>query len=364
MIVGVSKIDWTGTSPFVERFMMLLEKNGVEVIRLDPSTPDFLERVAGVDLFIYWPHHNTNDKTIVDSLLPVIEQDLKVPTLPNQRTRWHFDDKVRQGYLAQACDLPLARTWTFWDRQSALDWLGQADFPLVFKLKGGASSRSVILVRGLAHATKLVNRMFRRGMVVGRIPLTEVRVKDGGIKRYVRMKLGSAYRRWKSGSSAILNRHKNYIMFQEFLPGNSMTVRVVVIGGRAFVYHRFNGENDFRVHGSLQRGFEKHEEDAPFVKAAFEISDRMGFQVMGYDFLSTTSGSPVACEFGHAFPDKYIHDCAGYWGRGLDWHEGHFWPQACMLEDLLGRDKVPENCELDQDPQVDLWSCIKKKNST
>ena len=30
-----------------------------------------------------------------------------------------------------------------------------------------------------------------------------------------------------------------------------------------------------------------------------------------------------------------VHACPGYWDSGLNWHEGHFWPQYFHLMDAL-----------------------------
>jgi len=37
-----------------------------------------------------------------------------------------------------------------------------------------------------------------------------------------------------------------------------------------------------------------------------------------------------------------VHQCTGYWDKDLNWHEGHFWPQFCQLQDLLNMPELKQ----------------------
>ena len=43
---------------------------------------------------------------------------------------------------------------------------------------------------------------------------------------------------------------RDYLLVQEFLPGNGFDTRITVIGNRAFGFRRFNRPDDFRASGS------------------------------------------------------------------------------------------------------------------
>src|SRR5690606_2128539 len=82
---------------------------------------------------------------------------------PDSKTCWHFDDKVGQKYLFQALKLDTIPTWTFFDKKAATQWIQHAQFPLVFKLRGGASSENVKLIKSRTEAVRIINKAFGKG---------------------------------------------------------------------------------------------------------------------------------------------------------------------------------------------------------
>jgi hypothetical protein len=68
---------------------------------------------------------------------------------------------------------------------------------------------------------------------------------------------------------------------------------------------------------------------------------------MDYDLLYDIRNKPVINEFSCQFVDWIVHLCPGYWDENLNWHEVHFWPQYCQLQDLLDKPNLiqPEFAE-------------------
>ena len=129
--------------------------------------------------------------------------------------------------------------------------------------------------------------------------------------------------------------HKNYVYFQEFMPGNTHDIRVTVIGNRAFGYIRHNRPDDFRASGS--GCFDTNPANIPLetVRIAHQISQRNGFQSMAYDFLRHTDGSYLVNEISYCFVSWMVHDCPGYWDRDLKWHSGYIWPEEAHVDDFV-----------------------------
>jgi hypothetical protein len=72
------------------------------------------------------------------------------------------------------------------------------------------------------------------------------------------------------------------------------------------------------------------------IEVAFGVSRRLGFQSMAYDFLTDrTSGRKLLTEISYIFDAGAVHDCEGHFDSAFTWHEGHFWPQDAILEDVL-----------------------------
>jgi len=95
MLVGLHKDLFRGYVPYVRRFETILEYNGIEHVKLEASQNNFWDQLRRLDLFIYWWGHDYNERQLAMSVIPVIEKEIKVSCLPNMRTCWSYDDKIK-----------------------------------------------------------------------------------------------------------------------------------------------------------------------------------------------------------------------------------------------------------------------------
>lgn len=325
--------------PAQRAYEKILACNGIASVRLRVEQPDFWEQMRGLALFIMRLKQHDSDLQRARDMLPVIEREYGVRCFPNTATGWHYDDKVKQYYLLKAHGFPITESWVFYDRRAALDWAKQAEYPLVFKLRGGAGSMNVLRVNTPRRAASLIRRMFGRGICPERFVATgAVRFRHFSLYREFHHLCGNLYR-WSKGldSSPFWARHKNYVLFQRFLPGNDCDTRVTVIGDRAFAFRRMVRNGDFRASGSGKIDYDMSKVDPRCIEIAFRVSKQMGFQSMAYDFLFNERREPEFCEVSYTYVPRAIHNCPGYWDSRLTWHEGHFWPEYLHLVDALGR---------------------------
>lgn len=339
MKVGIHVDPEGGFPKPLERYETILDYNGINHIRLNAGQTDFWERVAEVDIFILHWIGTYNSHQLANAVLPVIENTLRIPCFPNRATWWHYDDKVREHYLLHNHHFPGVPAWIFWDKKSAYDWLENTELPVVFKLKGGASSVNVVLVKDKKYAKLLIDRMFGKGIISGSVPGTLVlRFRDESFLRFARQHLVGRFLKkvHLMRRSPLEIVHRNYIYFQSFLPGNKFDTRVMIIGKKAFCARRFNRDDDFRASGSGYDDFTQNDIDKRCIKIAFDISGKLGFQAMSYDFLYDKNNQPLVSEMSYTSPDWTVWSSPGYWDENLNFHEGHFWPQYCILSDLLG----------------------------
>lgn len=338
MKVAVLSGKYGRLNRFVRKLIGILEYNGIQPVILDINGNDFWEKVRCVTHFIYRWRHNDYDRQVAQTVLPVLEEEYGIKCFPDRRTCWSYDDKIRQYFLLKAHGFPVVESWVFWDRQTALQWTGTATYPLVFKLKSGAASNSVLLVKDARAARGLTRHMFGKGIVPGRIPsMGATRWKDFSYARIIKHEFGNVIRRLRGKDlEPVWVPNKNYVLFQKFLPGNAYDTRVVVIGNRAYAFRRFNRKDDFRSSGSGHCDLDPGKIDLRQVQIAVNVSREMGFQSMAYDFLYDEGGVPAFCEISYTYPDERLHACPGHWTSDLVWHEGHHWPQYFILVDLLG----------------------------
>lgn len=336
MKVGIHLDRYNQISPFLKIYFEILKFNSIDVKGLNSGHPDFFKQLSDLDAFIYrWLHYDY-DRQIAHTIIPVIENELHIKCFPNLRTCWHYDDKIRQYYLSESNGLPMTGCHIFWDKSEALKWLADAQLPLVFKLKGGAGSQNVILVKSKNQGAKLIHKIFGSGFKGFQFSAGSTFMNDFNVTKLFKQYMWhlKMYAKGQPVETAY-SPQKNYAIFQKFLPENDFDTRVTVIGNRAFAFRRFNRKNDFRSSGSGLIDYDSNKIDLNHIKTAFETSKKMNFQCMAYDFLYNEQGKSEFCEMSYTFADKNVYYCKGHWDDQLNWHEGHLWPQFCQLQDLL-----------------------------
>ncbi len=323
---------------FHPRWVAYCESNGIAYKRVDCHASDVIAQLRDCD-GLMWHHSQMNPRDLIaaKAVLSSLEH-AGFPVFPDWRTAWHFDDKVAQKYLLEAVDAPLVPTWVLLEKREALAWVEAATFPKVFKLRGGAGSSNVRLVRSRKEARRLVGRAFGAGFP-NYDPWASLR------ERWRKVRLGKA-RPWEAvkgvarflrppAFAQILGRERGYVYFQEYLPHNDSDTRIIVIDGKAFALKRFVRANDFRASGSGHFAYERHEFDERCIEIAFETTRRLGSQCIAYDFVFDGDGAPWLVEISYGFVKEVYDPCPGYWDASLRWHTGPFDPQGWMVGVLM-----------------------------
>ncbi len=336
----------------IMRYYEILKFNDIKTSLVDASDKNYWEVLRSSSHYIHHYVHRTSEMQVADAVLPVVDFVLKLPRFPNAKTSWHYDDKIKENYLLSSMNFPFAKSWIFYDLESALSWLENASFPLVYKLKAGAGSGNVLLLKTRKHAQRFVNKMFNvSGVYSSHLPDTQSHSYMRNLFGIYNLRQNIALWRGKihyQDVSPYWQRHRDYIYFQEFLPDNQFDTRITVIGNRAFAYRRFNRSNDFRASGSGLNDYDQSAIDPRCIDMALQISNIAGFQSMAYDFMFDESGDPKIGEISYTYIDSYIYRCPGYYlGSSGEWVDESKWPQYWILADLLERNDLVEPSLLD-----------------
>lgn len=312
------------------RWSSALKEAGHKVRQVNVYAADILDQLKGCDGFMWRHGHLPHMRQIAKRLLPVIENELGLCVYPDQNTCWHYDDKLAQNYLFQTLGIPTPKTWVWFEKEAALEWASSATYPLVLKLWSGASSKNVRLVHSFLEAKHWIEFLFGQGV-------TGLEKKNFSFFR----RCARAARFVVTGDIPQLPSevHKNYVYFQEFLPGNKFDTRVTVIGDRAFAYRRFNRPNDFRASGSGNFDTNFREISRSFIELGFEVSHKLKAQSIAIDGLWQYK-KPVVGEVSYTFVSWVVQKCPGFWDEKLNWHEGHMWPEEAQVADFLVRLKT------------------------
>ena len=334
-MIGIHK----SPGSFSDRWIEVCEKEKVEFCIVDCLADDVLMQCADLDA-VLWHFSNADSRAKLVAMSVIASLELKgIVVFPDLISCLHFDDKLAQKYFLQAVEAPLIQTSIFTDYQEARSWVATATWPKVFKLRCGAGSQNVSLVRSRTQAESVCRRAFNQGYpaVAGYFTDIKSRVRKTTSARAAVEKLfrapESCLRVLRLRRS--LERQRGYVYFQEYMPNNAFDTRVTVIGDRAFAFRRQNRPNDFRASGSGRIDYDPGKIDHRCLAIAFVTAARLRASNLAFDFLMDTQGYPRLCEMSHSYVAEAVYACPGHWDQALAWHEGHQWPQDAILSDVL-----------------------------
>jgi glutathione synthase/RimK-type ligase-like ATP-grasp enzyme len=321
---------------FSELWIPYCESKGIDYKLVDCYRNDIIDQLADCDaLMWHYSHKSPKATKFAKQLLYSLEASGK-QVFPNFQSVWHFDDKVGQKYLFEACDIPHAPAHAFYSKREALAWAKETTYPTVFKLRNGSASDNVKLVKTQRHAKRLIRKAFGRGFkqYQGWNNLKErIRKIRMGKSNGNELFKGIMRLFWATEYARVTGREKGYVYFQDYIPENDSDIRVFVIGDKAYPLKRMVRKNDFRASGSgiYQTGREHFSDDV--IRLAFDVCDKLKTPVLVFDIVFL-EGKPLVLEISYGTMPRY-NVCEGYFDKDLNWHDGHFDFGGTMVEDLM-----------------------------
>ncbi len=325
---------------FSDRWIEYCETNQVVYKLVDCYSTNIINDLKDCDGLIW--HWNQNDYKAALCARQITKsiEKMGVKIFPDTNTSWHYDDKVGQKYLLEAIVAPMIKSYVFYTEREAMEWLSSTSFPKVFKLRGGAGSVNVQLVKTYRVGRKLIKKAFGSGfLAINNISMLNDRIwvlrRDknmyafrGLLKGIFRSLIPKDYIRYAG-------KEIGYAYFQDFIPENNFDSRLVVIGNRCIAIRRYCRNNDFRASGSGILAYEPELFDKEMVKIAFATAKQIGSQSLAFDFI-IEGGKPKIIELSYCYTmGKSYDDCFGYWDEKLEWHSDSINPQYMIIEDFL-----------------------------
>ena len=326
---------------FSDRWIKYCDENNVDYKIVNCYDSNIIEQLKDCNgLMWHWSHMDYRAQNFARQLIISIEK-IGIKVFPSLNTCWHFDDKLGQKYLFESINAPLVQSYAFYSKVDAINWVEGTSFPKVFKLRGGASSQNVKLIKNEIEAKKLVKRAFSKGF-----PLVDKKAglkqrlwvlrRDKNIKAVFHLMKGFIRLVWQKEGLDLLPRQKGYIYFQDFIPKNKYDDRVVIVGNRAFAVRRYVRKNDFRASGSGVKDYKPDMFSKDSISIAFDIAKKIGAQSLALDFIYDKKNKPYVVEMSYAYIiGEFYDNCPGYWDENLNWHDKNVNPQYFMIEDFL-----------------------------
>jgi glutathione synthase/RimK-type ligase-like ATP-grasp enzyme len=322
---------------FSDRWIAYCEKQGIAYKIVDCYKNDIIQQLEDCTALMWHYHHAGAKSFLFAKQLMYAVSAMGKKIFPDFNTAWHFDDKVGQKYLLEGIGAPLVPSYVFYTRQEALEWINNSSFPKVFKLRSGASSANVSLVRTKQDAIRMTNKAFGAGFTqYNGWPNFKERLRKfkKGQTTFFDVCKGFVRIFHHTEFSKVAGREKGYIYFQEFIPNNDSDIRVIVVDKKAFAIKRMVRENDFRASGGGTILYDKELFDTATIQLALDVTQQLNAQCLAFDFVYK-DGKPLIIEISYGYANEAYDPVQGYWDKALNWHEGPLVSQHWMVDMMV-----------------------------
>lgn len=315
-------------------------KNDLKYEIVDCFQSNIVRKLKEFDILL-WHIQNyvLQDMMFARSIIQ-IANNLGLKVFPDFNTSWHFDDKVAQMFLLEAVNSPIPNYWFFATKDSCEKWIkSEAKFPIIAKLKCGAGSHNVKMLQSKLQATRYVSKMFGKGLNANPNILFKASSNyksAGNMKVFInRLKRIPEFIQTYTNAKRF-QKERDYCSFQEYIPNLGYDLKVYVIGDKISFLARHTRKGDFRASGGGNLSYDKSLIPKNVLESAFETSDKLGLQCMGYDYVidkNTHQGKIIEMSFG--FAHKALLDANGYWDRFYIWHDEPINAPHEILQNLI-----------------------------
>ncbi|MCD4692645.1 MAG: hypothetical protein K8R79_07015 [Calditrichales bacterium] len=270
------------------RVVDLTKSNWLQEIRKEPF--DYLlAKPAG---------YTSSFKQLYDERVLILSKELKYHLFPTLDEILIYENKRYFAYWLMAHNIPHPKTYIFYYKNEAIDFIKDVSFPLIAKINIGASGKGVEILRDKKRAKKYINAIFNSGKTSRSGP----NLKKGKYlqRAWNKLKDPAALKERLDVYKAIVNDpQKGFAIFQKFIP-HQFEWRVVRIGDSFFAHKKLKmGE---MASGSLLKGYDNPPLSLfDFVK---NITDSFGFYSQAVDIFETEKQeyliNEIHCMFGQS----------------------------------------------------------------
>lgn len=300
------------------------QKNNISFEIVDCYQPDIINKLLHFDCLLWHIGNYVLQDMLVGRSILYAAKNMGLKVFPDYNTAWHFDDKIAETYILQSAGAPIPDSWMFYQFQDCSSWLqNEAKYPLIAKLRCGAGSNNVRLLRTKNNALKYARKMFKHGYKTYPSILFKTKSQFLSSKNWevmkARIKRIPEFLQTLSRAKKF-PKERGYVFFQEYIPNDGFDLKIVVIGDKLSYIGRNIRKGDFRASGGGDLFFEKSLVSQNIITSAFSISDKLGFQCMGYDYVvDKITGIGKIVEISYGFSHIALLQAGGYFDRNGDW---------------------------------------------
>lgn len=324
------------------KWIEICKENGIPYEVVDGYEPSLVlscEKYSAV--LWHFGNYSPRDMMEARNILYAISRK-GVPTFPDYNTAYHFDDKIAEMYLLQAVGASIPDSVAFFNKDDCIEYLKSAEYPIIAKLKAGSGANNVKKLDSYHEAVRYANRMFGKGYNPAPSLVYKSFSKIQSThdwKTFVsRFKRIPEFLRTRRGGK-LLPRERGYCYFQQFIPNDGFDIKVVICNEKLSFICRNVRQHDFRASGGGTLYYDRSVITKDLIDIAFQASDAIGCQCMGYDFvIDSRIGKPMIIEMSYGFDSDAVKDAGCYWTRDGVYHNGSLDVPADILEEVLAQE--------------------------
>ena len=299
-----------------------IEYELVDLLRMDP-----IKELTRFDILLWHFSQYQHAEMLEARSILYAAKKMGLKVFPDFNDAWHFDDKVAEMYLLKAVGAPIPMSDVYYDKDTIREAIsnGEIHFPIVAKLRTGSGSHNVKLLHSRQELLRYASKMFSGGFnpAPSLFYKATSNIKSSHDKTQFLSKLKRAPEFLRTLSGARHFPHeKDYVYLQEFIPNDGYDMKVVVVGNKCSFIVRPVRSHDFRASGGGEVFFDQKYFNKSIIESAFRVSDALGFQCMGYDYVvNKENGEGVIVEISYGFSHQAILASGGYYDRNYIWHD-------------------------------------------
>lgn len=323
---------------FTKYWIAYLNEKEIAFAYVDPYEQNAVSKLKDFD-FLFWHVSHFHDRDVLQAKSIIDQLNGKVETFPNIDEMEYFDNKIDQIKRFEREHIKYPKTIISYSQREAEQSIKHFDFPFVAKLKKGAGSDNVWLIKNKEEAFNYIEKAFSSGFPVFNSQkyinkrLLKSKEQKNIIEGLKGVK-GLLKNRWVTRRQP---NEKGYTFFQEFIPNEGYDIRVVVIRQqKAFSARRDARPDGWTASGSGIASYPNEKQDTKYIKEAFSISEKLNSRCIAIDFVRDRNKDEIfAIEISPFYASYSMEPCTGYWDKSLNWHWDERDPQWFLMQETI-----------------------------
>lgn len=302
------------------------KENKLEFEIINPYSNGVISKLMKFDIILWhYSNYSFKDMLMAKNILNTLEFHGK-KVFPTANDAWHFDDKLAETYLLESVQAPIPKSFYYYsmdDLENAIQQ-NELSFPIIAKLRNGSGSHNVTKLDTPEKLRNYGKKMFTSGLNSAPSLLFKAssNIKSSkNLKTFIKRAKRIPEFLNSLSNAKKFNVERGYVYLQEFIPNDGFDLKIVVIGDKLSYICRSIRPGEFRASGGGDIFFDKEKVSKNVIDSAFKVSDDLGFNCMGYDYVvNNATGEGQIIEISYGFSHHALLEAGGYFDRQGKWY--------------------------------------------